>query len=460
MREDLTTSTYETEERASSEPEDCRHSVSMLLHAEKVAVGKRRVEELVSVKRATKTKSVSVEEPVTSEYVTVEHVHVGHFVDAVPPVREEGETIILSIVEEVAVVVKRLFLKEELRITKTRVTSHHVETVTVREQHARVTRTPMAAGAAAQRLPPKSTNPMRSNDMEDFETIVAVYDTPAHAELAVGDLRQAKVPESAISRYKGSTTTTETAPVRERGFWASLFGGDTHDDEHIYERSARSGSSIVVVRTPLRDVDAVMDILERHNPVNIDERAESYGASAGTMTAAAASTAAPGSDRSAAAAGSPPAVPSYADGSVAAGTTGEALHLSEEQLVVGKRLVNRGGTRLRRYVVETPVQEDVSLHSETIKVERRPVTGDAGTEPDFSEKTIEMTASAEEAVIGKTAHVAEEVSLRKEASDRVETVRDTVRKEEVEVEQIPGENAAEVANVKTGAPPDPRAPRI
>ncbi len=49
-----------------------------------------------------------------------------------------------------------------------------------------------------------------------------------------------------------------------------------------------------------------------------------------------------------------------------------------------------------------------------------------------------MTESAEEAVVSKTARVYEEVGLRKEATDRVETIRDTVRKEEVEVEQIPG----------------------
>src|ERR1700728_3552258 len=49
-----------------------------------------------------------------------------------------------------------------------------------------------------------------------------------------------------------------------------------------------------------------------------------------------------------------------------------------------------------------------------------------------------MTETSEEAVVSKTARVPEEVSLRKEASDRVETVRDTVRRDEVEIEQVPG----------------------
>ena len=125
------------------------------------------------------------------------------------------------------------------------------------------------------------------------------------------------------------------------------------------------------------------------------------------------------------------------------------MQLSEEQLVVGKRAVNRGSTRVRRFVVETPVEQQVSLHDEIIKVERHPVTdGRAVTDADFSDKTIEMTETAEEAVVGKTAHVYEEVNLRKEAVDHVETVKDTVRREEVEVETVPGTNS-----VTTGTTP-------
>ena len=55
----------------------------------------------------------------------------------------------------------------------------------------------------------------------------------------------------------------------------------------------------------------------------------------------------------------------------------EVLALSEEQLTVGKRLVNRGTSRIRRFVVETPVEEAVTLHSEQVSIERRPVA--AGT---------------------------------------------------------------------------------
>ena len=263
------------------------------------------------------------------------------------------------------------------------------------------------------------------------ETIVAVFDTQAHADATVRDLEAAKVPISAISRHPSTTsamTTTSTTPVREPGFWSSLFGGEPDHDIAVYDRSVESGSHLVSVKVPEGHVSAVMAILERNNPIDIDDRAATYGLAQTTTT-----TQPMGSD-------------------------GGTIQLAEESLVVGTRVVNRGGTRIRRFVVETPVEQDVTLHDEKVVVERRPVTdGRPVTDADFSNKTIEMTETAEEAVVGKTARVVEEVALRKEAVDRTETVRDTVRKEEVEIEQIP---ATAASTTTSGTPPNPRAPKI
>jgi uncharacterized protein (TIGR02271 family) len=130
---------------------------------------------------------------------------------------------------------------------------------------------------------------------------------------------------------------------------------------------------------------------------------------------------------------------------VASGVAPEdaTLSLSEESLAVGKRLVNRGSTRIRRYVIEKPVEENVTLRDEKVTIERRPVTaGSVVPEAAFTDKVIEMTETGEEAVVGKTARVVEEVALRKQAVDHVETVRDTVRKEEVEIEEVQGDGLA------------------
>ena len=411
--------------------------LSLLLHAEQASVEKIAVRSLVRARTETTVRDAQVDEPLAREDVVVERVAVGRYVDAVPPVRTEGDVTIMPVVEEEVVVTRRLLLREEVHLRRIRAEERHVETIALREQHVVVTREamqPLAAASVTGMEPSYSRNEIRGTSMSD-ETIVAVYDTAAHADAAVADLRTANVPESAISRHSGTTATAGQAapPVREQGFWASLFGGETDSyDTSTYDRSMDSGSSVVIVKSvPGHDLDAVVAILERHHPIDIDERASGYGMTSGAASTATTTGLATGA--TAGLAGATAARTGLATGA------GDTVQLSEESLAVGKRVVNRGGTRIRRYVVETPVEESVTLHTEKVTLDRRPVTdgrpvGDAS----FSDKTIEMTETSEEAVVSKTARVVEEVSLRKDATERTETVRDTVRKEEVEIEQIPG----------------------
>jgi stress response protein YsnF len=119
--------------------------------------------------------------------------------------------------------------------------------------------------------------------------------------------------------------------------------------------------------------------------------------------------------------------------------------------------------RVRSYVREIPVEEQVSLRQERVTVERRPVdrpveAGDAV----FEERTIEATERGEEAVVDKQAHVTEEIGVRKDVDTRTETVRDTVRKTEVEVEDERattggGGLAGEEERPATAPPRDPTA---
>ena len=91
-----------------------------------------------------------------------------------------------------------------------------------------------------------------------------------------------------------------------------------------------------------------------------------------------------------------------------------------------------------RREVEIPVEQSVNLREEHVTLERRPMDR-AVSESDlaFGDRTIELTETAEEAVISKNARVVEEVLVGKQASEHVETIHDTVRKTEVEVEQVP-----------------------
>jgi uncharacterized protein (TIGR02271 family) len=256
------------------------------------------------------------------------------------------------------------------------------------------------------------------------EIIVAVYDTEAHAAAAVRDLEAAHVPPEAISRHVGTESVSGSAvsganSAGGQGFWSSLFGGEPDHDTAVYDRSLESGSSVVTVRVPDEHVDGVTRILERHQPIDIDERAASLGLGANRTPAAV--TGMQGSQ----------------DTATALRNGGEeVIALSEEQLTVGKRLVNRGTTHIRRFVVETPVEENVTLHSERVSIDRRPASAGARIDnADFTDRTIEVAETDEEAVVSKTARVKEEVVVHKEATDRVETVRDTVRRQDVEIDR-------------------------
>ena len=117
-----------------------------------------------------------------------------------------------------------------------------------------------------------------------------------------------------------------------------------------------------------------------------------------------------------------------------------AIPVVEENLVVGKREVDRGGVRVYSHVVERPAAADVTLRDERVNVTRRAVDRSA-TAADFQSgnSSFEVRASGEEAVVGKTSRVVEEVSVGRQATEHTEAVRDTVRKTEVEVEKLPGE---------------------
>jgi len=115
-----------------------------------------------------------------------------------------------------------------------------------------------------------------------------------------------------------------------------------------------------------------------------------------------------------------------------------AIPVVEEEVSIGKREVERGGVRVRTEVQERPVQEQVNLREEHVRVERRPVDRPA-SEADIARAqqagTIEVREKAEQPVVQKQARVVEEVRVGKEATERTETVRDTVRKTDVQVEE-------------------------
>ena len=122
----------------------------------------------------------------------------------------------------------------------------------------------------------------------------------------------------------------------------------------------------------------------------------------------------------------------------------EVIPLAEEVLVVGKRTVNTGTTRIRRYVVEAPVEQSVSLMRERVVIERRRPVANKVTDESLTELTIEVMETDEVPVVAKCVQLREEIVVRTERTKRVEAVRDTVRQEEVEIEHADARRAAHV----------------
>jgi uncharacterized protein (TIGR02271 family) len=263
-------------------------------------------------------------------------------------------------------------------------------------------------------------------------TVTAMFNSRADAERAAQQLSSELGVDRAMVRTSPESVAgnSVTQPGQDTGFLASLKNLFLpEEDQYAYAEGVRRGSVLVTATVDEGEVNRASGILESAGAVDLDEQEASwrksgwsgYDASTASATPLPAATAISGETAKTA----------------AASGRDEVIPVVEEKLVVGKRDVGRGSVRVRSYVVERPVEQQVSLHEERVDVDRRPVDRPL-TEADraaaFQDRTIEATATSEEAVVGKEARVVEEIALRKESSDRTETVRDTVRKTEVEVE--------------------------
>lgn len=263
-------------------------------------------------------------------------------------------------------------------------------------------------------------------------TITAMFDSRADAEAGKERLRAAGIDASNVHVHDQSTHQTSGAysTHQDRGTWSSIKNAFLPDeDRHGYEEGMRRGAAVLTADVGDHEVDEAVRALEEANSVDVDERMNSYRQSGWDYQGDQGGQG--GQGRGAMFGGGEAGATGMRDGS-----TEERIPVVEEQLVVGKREVERGGVRVRSYVSETPVHEQVRLREEHVNVERRPVDqpidglqGDA-----FRERTIDVTATSEEAVVGKNARVVEEVVVSKTSGERTEEIDDTVRRTEVDVD--------------------------
>ena len=311
----------------------------------------------------------------------------------------------------------------------------------------------------------------RSDAQQALEDLVSSGFTRQNARLSEGDTAgQTSVTGDSATSATSATTTADDHSIMGniRNFFSDVFGADRDEHSRVYSEAINRGHYVLTLTADSEpEVERAADIVERYGPVDIDEKAQEWGSSY-TSPDMLSSTTAPrmgaqsqgqsaaysqqsgGLNQGSLQGGQSDLQSATVQGSQLQGsqqraaTAGDttAIPVIQEELKVGKRAVERGGVRVYQHVVETPVNESIGLREEHVNVERhavdRPVTSaDINA---FQETTIELRETAEEAVVEKSARVVEEVIVGKEVSQRTEQISDTVRRTEVDVQQLTPED--------------------
>lgn len=220
--------------------------------------------------------------------------------------------------------------------------------------------------------------------------------------------------------------------------------GIPEQEAGYYAEGVRRGGTLVTLKTSDELANKAADIMNRHNPVDVERRSSYWREHEGWT----------GYDREA-----EPYTPENVDldqqrysaweqRDLETEHTGmtdmperrsedhDTMEVIEEEMEVGKRSEISDRVRIHSHVTEHPVEETVNLRKESIDVERRPVDRPA-TDKDldsFQDETFEVTATSEEPVVEKRARVVEEIEVHKNVEEEQHTVSDTVRRKDVEIE--------------------------
>lgn len=313
-------------------------------------------------------------------------------------------------------------------------------------------------------------------DSYNSTTLTALFDTQDDAHEAVARLRDIGIADASVRVTGGEADVTRVDD--DKGFWGSI--GDfffPEDDRETYAEGLRRGGYLVTVTgLSAEQYDQAVEILDDEGSVDVDERSATWrsegwsGVGANTLSTGRATdrnldalgnattetysdnagTTAYSDNASTSAYSETASTSAYSD---TAGKTAsrsfsddasatsrladddEVIPVIKEEFKVGKRDVNLGRVRVRSYVVEEPVSEQVNLREDRVHIERKSVDRPV-SESDrmFTDKILEAEEHTEEAVISKQARVTEEIGLRRESEERAETVSDTIRHTEVEIE--------------------------
>lgn len=217
-------------------------------------------------------------------------------------------------------------------------------------------------------------------------SIISAYDGRKIAEKAIAALREEGIDDAGVQILIGDTKELMSA-LAESGF--------DEEDARAYADAADNGKTLLLAKVSEDQAEKAESIMDSFESGDLAE----------------------------------------GSGESSAG----AVPIVEEELSVGKSKAANGGVRVTSSTTETPVEETVTLTEETVKARRKGadrVLDEDEAAGAFEEKTVEMMGTKEEAEVRKEARVVGEVEIQKEAKQRQKTVSDTVRKSDVEVEEV------------------------
>ena len=252
--------------------------------------------------------------------------------------------------------------------------------------------------------------------------VVGLFEHRSDAEAALNDLVNSNFDRPHIDLKEPYTENSEHSLASVR---RELEGeGVPEGDAKLYEEGLRAGDTLEVAHVSDDRADEARDIMNRHGALDIHDAFAQRGGSGVIVPSNTVSEPIPPMPQTT-------ATTRAADGEV-------VLPIVEEELAVGKRQIQRGGVRVFQRVEERPVSQSVTLREESVTVERRPVDrAITGTEAAFGQTAdVVVTTTEEVPVVSKEARVVEEVIVGKTETERTETIRDTVRRTDVEVEDV------------------------
>jgi len=274
-----------------------------------------------------------------------------------------------------------------------------------------------------------------------MKTIVGLYQDSSTANQVVQALVNYGISQDIVNLTSGNASSNLRNTLTSEGVSST--------EADAYAEGVRQGGSLVSVQVDDDSTNDVVEIMNRYNPIDVHNLRASLNRSTSQQT----TVDEPTTQRTTTQQTTGQQATSDAGRQSKQSVNQEGdmnIPIVEEEVNVGKRQVEQGGVRIHTRVEEQPVEQQVTLRNEEVHVERRPVNraADASDINAFKEGTFEVSETSEEAVVQKQARVVEEVVVKKDATEHTETVRDTVRKTKVDVEQTGGNTRT--GNTQTG----------